>query len=121
MALITVKQLSDLCGYDFDDSDKKRAAAIINMVQQAAEGLIGYSVTLETNSLVFAVISSASLRMMQNKPGVATETIGNFTAQYPMPGRLFTSEEMSLLANARSTGSGSVRITTTLSEENETN
>jgi hypothetical protein len=62
------------------------------------------------DSLVKSVVVSAAMRMMQNKAGVATETIGGFTAQYPAAGRIFTNEETMLLRRAQANSAGTVVI-----------
>jgi hypothetical protein len=58
------------------------------------------------------------MRIMQNQSGVITETIGNFNAQYPQPGRMFTPEETEILHYERTNSYGSIPIVTLLSYEN---
>jgi hypothetical protein len=109
--MLNVEQLEALCGYEFDDLDRSRAEAVINFVETAAEGVIGSPLDLLVNEAgVKAVCISAALRIMQNRGGVSTETIGGFTAQYPTAGRIFSNEE-SLLLRRNQTGSvGTVKI-----------
>jgi hypothetical protein len=109
--MLNVEQLEALCGYEFDESDRSRADAVINFVETAAEGVIGSPLDLLVNEAgVKAVCISAALRMMQNKGGVATETIGGFTAQYPTSGRIFTPEESLLLRRNQAGSVGTVKI-----------
>ena len=109
--MVTVEKLELLAGFEFDDVDAARAEAVIEFVTDAAEGMIGTSIDLLTNDqLVNAVIVSACLRLIQNRAGVATETIGGFTAQYPSSGRIFSDEEQVLLRRVQSSSAGTIVI-----------
>ena len=109
--MVTVQELELLCGYEFDTSDTGRAEAVIKMVSTAAEGILGAPLDFVVNeAAVNSVITSAALRMMQNKSGLSTETIGGYTAQYPSGGKMFLPEEMMMLKNSRSNTVGTVKI-----------
>jgi hypothetical protein len=111
--VITVQNLADLCGYEFDEDEERRGGAIIQTLTIAAEGIIGGPIDVANpHPAVISAISSASLRMMQNKAGVIGETIGGFTAQYPNAGSLFTVEERTMLRSARSAAVGTIVIRT---------
>lgn len=109
---VTVEQLEDLAGYTFDTSDQARAVAIIELLTTAAEGITGKPVGDTPHPLVVAAITSAALRLIQNKAGVSQESIGGYQAQYPMPGRLFINEEMVMLRSAAGNQVASIRIRT---------
>lgn len=109
---VTVEQLEDLAGFTFDAADTARAAAIIDLLTTAAEGITGKPVGDTPHPLVQAAITSAALRLIQNKAGVSQESIGGYQAQYPMPGRLFISEEMIMLRSAAGNQVTTIRIRT---------
>lgn len=109
---VTVETLEDLCGFEFDASDMARAAAIIELLTKAAEGITGQPLGETPHPLVEAAVTSAALRQMQNKGGVQGETIGGYSAQYPMPGRLFITEELTMLRSAAGNQVTTVRIRT---------
>jgi hypothetical protein len=109
---ITVEQLEDLAGFTFDTSDQTRAAAVITLLVTAAEGITGKPVGETPHPLVEAAVTSAALRIMQNKAGVSQESIGGYQAQYPMPGRLFINEEMVMLRSAAGNQVTTIRIRT---------
>lgn len=109
---ITVEQLEDLAGYTFDASDTARAAAIIDLLVKAAEGITGKPVGENPHPLVEAAVTSAALRIIQNKAGVSQESVGGYQAQYPMPGRLFINEEMVMLRSAAGNQVTTIRIRT---------
>jgi len=117
---ITVEQLEDLAGFTFDASDQARAAAIIELLVKAAEGITGRPVGENPHPLVEAAVTSAALRMMQNKAGVAQESIGGYQAQYPMPGRLFINEELVMLRSAAGNQVTTIRIRTEAGTNSDT-
>jgi hypothetical protein len=116
--ILTVEKLSDLCGFEFDEKDNRRAQAVIELVTSAAAGILRREINGNAPSSIASVIASASMRIMQNKSGVLTETIGSFNAQYPLPGRMFTPEEMEILNYERSNSYGSIPIVTLMAQEN---
>jgi hypothetical protein len=117
MAILTTTELSDLCGYPFDEAETRRAKAVIKLVENAAAGVTNRTINFETPPLIVSVIATAAMRMMQNKAGVATETIGSFNAQYPTAGRIFTGDELQLLQKNTFGGYGSIPVITQLSRE----
>jgi len=112
VSIISTTELSDLCGYVFDDADEARATAVITLLETAATGVVGVINEDNPHPLVVAAITSAALRQMQNRSGVTGETIGGFTAQYPSAGRLFSGDELVMLRSARGTRAGTIRLRT---------
>lgn len=110
--MITTEQLEALCGWEFDASDITRAGAIIDLVTAAVEGVLGRPAPEDPPPALVAVVSSASLRMFQNKGGVQQESIGGFSAAYPFAGRVLNTEEVAMVRASRGTAVTSIRITT---------
>jgi hypothetical protein len=110
--MLTVDTLENLCGFEFDSTDTARANAIIELLLVAAEGITGQPIGENPHPLVEAAVLSAALRQMQNRSGALQESIGSYQAQYPMPGRLFISEELAMLKSAAGNTVTTVRIRT---------